>query len=57
MDEDARLRANRIGLLSEMAALFLRIADFSQIDVEERLRERAVRVAHQQSSHEPQIIK
>ncbi len=40
MDADARIRSNRIGLLSQMSALFLRIADFSQIDVEERLRNR-----------------
>lgn len=38
MDPDLRARSNRIGLLQEMSALFLRIADFSEIDVEKHAR-------------------
>lgn len=36
MDGDPQVRSNRLGLLQAMAALFLRIADFSEIDVEKR---------------------
>jgi len=41
MDEDPGVRANRIGLLWDMAVLFHGIADFSQIETEERLRNRS----------------
>ena len=38
MDSDPAVRSNRIGLLQQMAALFLSVADLAEIAVEERLK-------------------